>query len=165
MVIAQQQTATWRPTPVRAGDDLFVGLAAEVGTKCAPRAATYDRDNTFVTENYALLRDAGYTRLAIPKELGGLGMSKAASGKGDVLVTYYSLRRTDVDLKAKPDASGAQPQYPVGSLLVAMLNPATRGRLVELRTDKPVDLEPGKSESIINAAVAEMFAKYPTRQK
>jgi len=50
-------------------------------------------------------------------------------------------------------------------LLVAMRDPATRARLVQLRTDKPVDLEPGKSESIINAAVAEMFAKYPTRQK
>jgi hypothetical protein len=102
---------------------------------------------------------------AVDRELGGLGMSKASSGKGDVLVTYYSLRRTDVDLKAKPDASGAQPQYAVGSLLVAMLDPGTRGRLVQLRTDKPVDLEPAKSESVINGAVAELFAKYPTRQK
>jgi hypothetical protein len=102
---------------------------------------------------------------AVDRELGGLGMSKAPSGKGDVLVTYYSLRRTDVDLKAKPDASGAQPQYAVGSLLVAMLDPGTRGRLVQLRTDKPVDLEPAKSQSVINGAVAELFAKYPTRQK
>src|SRR5690242_21163400 len=67
MVVAQQHTATWRPAPVRADDDLFVSLAAEVGTQCAPRAAAHDRDNTFVTENYALLRDAGYTRLAAPK--------------------------------------------------------------------------------------------------
>jgi acyl-CoA dehydrogenase len=73
MVVAQQQTATWRPAPVRSDDDLFVRLAAEMGTQCAPRAATHDRDNSFVTEDYALLRDAGYTRLAVPKELGGLG--------------------------------------------------------------------------------------------
>ena len=73
MVVAQQQTATWRPASVRPDDDLFVGLAAEVGAQCAPRAAAHDHDNTFVAENYALLRDAGYTRLAIPKELGGLG--------------------------------------------------------------------------------------------
>ena len=101
---------------------------------------------------------------AVDKELGGLGLSKAAPGKGDVLVTYYSLRRTDVDLKAKPVA-GVLPQYPVGTLLVAMLDPGTRRRLVQLRTDKPIDLDPAQAEAVINSAVAELFAKYPTRQK
>jgi len=102
---------------------------------------------------------------AVDRELKGLGLTKAASGPGDVLVTYYTIRRTDVDLKAKPDAAGALPQYPVGSLLVAMLDPGTRRRLVQLRTDKPVDADPAKLEAIINSAVAELFAKYPTRQK
>jgi acyl-CoA dehydrogenase len=73
MVVTERQTDAWRPAPVRSDDDLFVRLAADVGTQCAPRAAEHDRDNTFVAENYALLRDAGYTRLAVPKELGGLG--------------------------------------------------------------------------------------------
>jgi alkylation response protein AidB-like acyl-CoA dehydrogenase len=75
MVVAQPQTDAWRPAPVRADDDLFVDLAAEVGAQCAPRAAEHDRDNTFVAENYDLLRDSGYARLAVPKELGGLGAS------------------------------------------------------------------------------------------
>jgi hypothetical protein len=102
---------------------------------------------------------------AVDKELPGVGLTKAASGKPDVLVTYYSLRRTDVNLEAKPDSAGKQPQYPVGSLMVALMDPGTRKRLVQLRTDKPLELEPAKLEAGINAAVTEMFAKYPTRQK
>src|SRR5512133_3343382 len=39
---------------------------------------------------------------AVDRELAGLGMTKAASNP-DVLVTYYSVSRTDVDVKAKPD--------------------------------------------------------------
>ena len=101
---------------------------------------------------------------AVDKELGAVGMSKA-SGKPDVLVTYFSIRRTDTDLKAKPDSAGALPQYPVGTLLVAMLDPGTRKRLVQLRTDKPIDVEPAKLEAVINAAVAEMFAKYKSTVK
>src|SRR5262245_177906 len=38
---------------------------------------------------------------AVDRELAGLGWAKATSGRGDVLVTYDSLTRTDVDLKAK----------------------------------------------------------------
>ena len=102
---------------------------------------------------------------AIDRELPGVGLTKAASGKPDVLVTYYSLRRTDVNLEAKPDSAGRQPQYPVGSLMVALMDPGTRKRVVQLRTDKPLDADPAKLEAGINAAVTEMFAKYPTRQK
>src|SRR4029078_4060221 len=41
---------------------------------------------------------------AVDRELSAMGMSKAASAPGDVLVTYYSLSRTDVNHKGKPDA-------------------------------------------------------------
>ncbi len=102
---------------------------------------------------------------AIDKELARVGMTKAASGKPDVLVTYFSLRRTDVDLKAKPDSAGALPQYSVGTLLIALLDPGTRERMVQLRTDKPIDVEGAKLEAVIGGAVTEMFAKYPTGQK
>jgi acyl-CoA dehydrogenase len=60
---------------VREGDDRFVALAAELGEQFAPRAAEHDRKNTFVSENFALLTKAGYTALAVPQELGGLGAS------------------------------------------------------------------------------------------
>ena len=68
-------TTLYRPAPARPGDDRFVPLAAELGARFAERAAEHDRDNTFVEENYALLRDSGYTALPIPEELGGLGAS------------------------------------------------------------------------------------------
>jgi acyl-CoA dehydrogenase len=64
-----------RPRPVHEGDDRFVGLAAELGEQIAPRAAEHDRKNTFVAENFELLKEAGYTRLTVPEELGGLGAS------------------------------------------------------------------------------------------
>jgi alkylation response protein AidB-like acyl-CoA dehydrogenase len=75
MLTMQQTTVTagWRPTPVQAGDDEFVPLAAELGVEFAPRAAAHDRANTFVHENFERMRQAGYLRLAVPVELGGLG--------------------------------------------------------------------------------------------
>ncbi len=102
---------------------------------------------------------------AVDKQLAALGMTKAATGKGDALVTYYSLRRTDVNLNAKADANGGLPTYPVGTLLVAFLDPGTRKRLVQLRTDKPIDLDRSKADAIINGAVTELFSKYPAKGK
>jgi hypothetical protein len=101
---------------------------------------------------------------AVDRELSALGMTKAASGPGDVLAAYYSLSRTDVDVKAKPDDKGVSPSYSVGTLMVALLEPGSRRRLLRLRIDKPIDAEPARLEATINAAVAELFAKYPTRQ-
>ncbi len=69
------EAPVYRPAPVRADDDRFVPLAAELGARFAERAAEHDRENTFVEENFARLRESGYTALAIPVELGGLGAS------------------------------------------------------------------------------------------
>jgi acyl-CoA dehydrogenase len=63
------------PVLAREGDDRFVGMARELGLEFAPNAGAHDRDNTFVAENFDALRDAGYLRLAVPEELGGLGAS------------------------------------------------------------------------------------------
>jgi hypothetical protein len=102
---------------------------------------------------------------AVDAELAKLGMAKAATGTGDVLVTYASTNRTDVDLKAKPDPTGVRPNYAVGTLVVALLNPATRNRLLRMRVDQPIDAAPDKLEATINSVVAQMFERYPTRQK
>jgi alkylation response protein AidB-like acyl-CoA dehydrogenase len=64
-----------RPAPLREGDDRFVDLAAELGARFAPKADEHDRDNTWVAENYDVLAEAGYLRLAVPEDLGGLGAS------------------------------------------------------------------------------------------
>jgi alkylation response protein AidB-like acyl-CoA dehydrogenase len=65
----------YHPIPVRPDDDRFVGLALELGGEFAPRAAQHDRENRFVAENFQRLLEAGYLRLAVPEELGGLGAS------------------------------------------------------------------------------------------
>jgi len=103
---------------------------------------------------------------AIDKELKGLGFTKKEGGGSDVLVRYGSLQRTDVDLKSKPDdKTGMRPQMDVGTLVVDLLAPADKHQLLRMRLDKPIDTERSKLEAAINAGVAEMFSKYPTRTK
>jgi hypothetical protein len=102
---------------------------------------------------------------AVDRELKALGMTKAEPGPGDALVTYFALRRTDSDIKSKPDAQGGRAQIAVGTLSVGLFNPGTKKEIVRLRLDKPIDTDPAQSETMINNAVTEMFAKYPTKKK
>ena len=44
---------------------------------CRSRAAGYDRDNKFCQEDFDQLKNAGYLKMAIPRELGGLGFTLA----------------------------------------------------------------------------------------
>ena len=102
---------------------------------------------------------------AIDKELLALGITKAASSPPDVYVAYSSLTRTDVDLKGKQDEKGLLPQSWVGTLIVAFNEPATDRRLLRMRVDLPIDIQPGQLEAAINNAVSVMFAEYPTRRR
>jgi alkylation response protein AidB-like acyl-CoA dehydrogenase len=54
-----------------------VALSDEIIAHCGDRAAAYDRDNRFFTEDFEELRAAGYLKMAVPKELGGAGFSLA----------------------------------------------------------------------------------------
>ncbi|MGH2685373.1 MAG: acyl-CoA dehydrogenase family protein [Actinomycetota bacterium] len=51
----------------------FVPLAAELGQQFSTHAAQHDRDGTFVTEAFDIIRESGYLALAVPTELGGMG--------------------------------------------------------------------------------------------
>ena len=73
VVAANVSSSTYRPAPAHPDDDCFVPLAAELGAEFALRAAEHDRDNTFVSENYDRMKATGYTGLAVPEVLGGLG--------------------------------------------------------------------------------------------
>jgi alkylation response protein AidB-like acyl-CoA dehydrogenase len=53
----------------------FIDLAATLADEFAPRAAQYDENEAFPYENYARMRESGYTILTIPEELGGMGAS------------------------------------------------------------------------------------------
>ena len=54
-----------------------VPLTDSLIERCGERAAGYDRENRFFFEDFAELRDAGYLKMAIPKDLGGYGMTLA----------------------------------------------------------------------------------------
>src|SRR5262244_919408 len=51
----------------------FIDLAATLADEFAQRAGRYDEEEAFPYENYARLRESGYTIMTIPEELGGLG--------------------------------------------------------------------------------------------
>jgi hypothetical protein len=138
-----------------------VTVKAEKGVDFA-KLKTYSWSNGQPSPNKAI--DAQIVA-AVDRELQAVGMTKAASGPGDAVVMYYSLRRTDVDVKAKPDASGSRPQFAVGTLAVALFDPSKKKQLLHMRLDKPIDTDPAQSGTIIDKAVAEMFQKYPTRTK
>jgi alkylation response protein AidB-like acyl-CoA dehydrogenase len=52
-------------------------LTDELIERCGQRAADYDRENRFFSEDFEELRAAGYLRAAVPTELGGFGLSLA----------------------------------------------------------------------------------------
>src|SRR5579884_908832 len=52
-------------------------LSEELIDTCGQRAATYDRENRFFSEDFEELRRSGYLKIAVPTELGGLGMNLA----------------------------------------------------------------------------------------
>jgi hypothetical protein len=104
---------------------------------------------------------------AIDREMSARGVKKVTSGRSDIVVTYLSVRRTDVDLKSKPSAKdGTLREYAVGTLVVSVSDPADRQKkFFTGRVDKPLDLDPATFEATINAAVAAIFEKYPRKGK
>src|SRR5688572_6976202 len=52
-------------------------LTDEIIDRCGGRAAGYDRENRFFAEDFEELKQAGYLKMPIPRDLGGLGMSLA----------------------------------------------------------------------------------------
>ena len=56
-------------------------LSDDLLQTCRGRAAGYDRDNRFCQEDFDQLKAAGYLRMAIPKELGGFGVTLAEAGR------------------------------------------------------------------------------------
>src|SRR5215211_5819417 len=55
----------------------FVALTKEMGPTLAARAAAHDQGDTFVAENYELLKSSGFLSAHVPRELGGGGASHA----------------------------------------------------------------------------------------
>ena len=65
-------------------------LSQEILNRCQERAPGYDRDNKFFTEDFEELKNAGYLNAAIPKELGGLGLTLAEVVQEQRRLAYHA---------------------------------------------------------------------------
>jgi hypothetical protein len=102
---------------------------------------------------------------AINRELVSLGLREGVSGKSDVTVSYYSLRRNDMNLDSNASTpKHPRPIFPVGTLIVVIRETGTRRELFRARADAPIDLDSAQLNAIIDEKVAGMFALYPTRR-
>ncbi len=54
------------------------------------RAPVYDRENRFFSEDFEDLRKTGYLRMAVPRELGGLGLSFADCMRETRRLAYWA---------------------------------------------------------------------------
>ena len=135
-------------------------------------ATTADNANFDSLETYAWLEGHGaYDRdihrtivAAIEQQLATAGLT-TTDGHADVFVVYHTLQRTDVDLETwrdTPDASGNRADtYPVGTLVVNLLDPRTSEPLWHARIDERLELEPAQLEAQIIRAVAALFEEWP----
>jgi alkylation response protein AidB-like acyl-CoA dehydrogenase len=65
-------------------------LSEQLLTRCRERAAGYDRDNRFFQEDFDELKAAGYLKMAIPREFGGLGMNLVEVGRETRTLAQYA---------------------------------------------------------------------------
>jgi alkylation response protein AidB-like acyl-CoA dehydrogenase len=65
-------------------------LTDAILNNCAERAAAYDRDNRFFQEDFDELKQAGYLKMPIPTEFGGLGMNLAEVCREERRLAYRS---------------------------------------------------------------------------
>jgi hypothetical protein len=99
---------------------------------------------------------------AIEAELTALGLTKVPTGTGDVVATYTSMTRTDVNTKSKPIGKDYRPEYSVATLVVSLLEPETLKPLLQLRVDRPI------ASAVLDTsagAVEQLFRYFPARQQ
>ena len=65
-------------------------LSPQLLARCRERAPEYDRDNRFFQEDFDELKAAGYLRMALPEEFGGLGMNVAQVGRETRKLAMYA---------------------------------------------------------------------------
>jgi alkylation response protein AidB-like acyl-CoA dehydrogenase len=65
-------------------------LSEDLLKRCAQRAPEYDRDARFFSEDFAELREAGYLTMAVPRELGGGGLSLAEAMREQRRLGYHA---------------------------------------------------------------------------
>src|SRR5690349_4833852 len=66
------------------------GLTDAMLARFRERAPIYDRENRFFDEDFEELRQAGYLKIAVPRELGGAGMTLAQVAREQRRLAYYA---------------------------------------------------------------------------
>jgi alkylation response protein AidB-like acyl-CoA dehydrogenase len=75
---------------VTTADQTRLVLSDELLERIGSRAATYDRENRFFSEDFEELRAVGYLRMPIPRAFGGLGMNLAEVCREQARLAYYA---------------------------------------------------------------------------
>ena len=65
-------------------------LSGDILKHCLERAPRYDRENSFFTEDFQELRDAGYLTMPVPAELGGRGLTLAECVREQRQLAYHA---------------------------------------------------------------------------
>lgn len=65
-------------------------LTDEMLARFEERAPTYDRENTFFHEDFEEMRDAGYLKLAVPEQFGGLGANLVEVAQQQRRLAYHA---------------------------------------------------------------------------
>ena len=144
----------------------YAGVAAQPYgvTVTASQPAQLSKARTYQwTEKLPALDKAANDLIvaAVDRELSKRGLTKVTSGRSDTIVSYASVTRTDVDLKSTPAKDGSLREFRVGSIVLDLRDGAGSQSLFRVRMDKPLESDKAKLEATINAAIAEMFEKYP----
>ena len=65
-------------------------LTDEILVRCQERAPRFDRENSFFTDDFQELRDAGYLLLPVPEEFGGRGLTLAEVAQEQRRLAYHA---------------------------------------------------------------------------
>jgi alkylation response protein AidB-like acyl-CoA dehydrogenase len=65
-------------------------LTDDLLARCLERAPKYDQENRFFQEDFDELKAASYLNIAVPKKLGGGGVSLAEVGRETRKLAYYA---------------------------------------------------------------------------
>jgi hypothetical protein len=101
---------------------------------------------------------------AIDRELASAGLIRQDREPADVVVSYDTVGRSDVDVSAKRDRnSGTYPEYASGTFVVLIREAYSRRELFRARARVPIDVDIAQVQQHIDDIIARIFAHYPTR--
>ena len=101
---------------------------------------------------------------AIDRELSSAGLIRQETEPADVVVSYGTVRRSDIDTSAKRDRnSGVYPEYSKGTFVVLMREAFSRRELLRARAEVAIDVDIPRLEEQVDAIIVRIFAHYPTR--